>query len=99
MKAAPKKQTENGTALMATGTDISSFVDASDPSHVSFTAEAAAKYRTKNAVKGTPGFDAMDYTTENYVFGSADQDARHFDPAVSRVFEEHADELAPLFNK
>ena len=99
MKAAPKKQTENGTALMATGTDISSFVDASDPSHVSFTAEAAAKYRTKNAVKGTPGFDAMDYTTENYVFGSADQDARHFEPAVSRVFEEHADELAPLFNK
>ena len=39
----------------------------------------------------------MDYGQEDYVFGSADQDARHWDIYVLNAFREHADVLAGLF--
>jgi len=39
----------------------------------------------------------IDYGQEDYVFGSAEKDARHWDMFVLQAFHEHADELAPLF--
>ena len=45
-----------------------------------------------------PGFDVMDYGQEDYVFGSSIADARHWDAYVLKVFEEHRDTLAELFN-
>ncbi len=43
-------------------------------------------------------FYVMDYGQEDYVFGSSTADARHWDTYVLKVFEEHADTLAELFN-
>ena len=63
------------------------------------TLSGAAAYRTSGAGKATPGFDVMDYGQEDYVFGSSDADARHWDRIVLKVFREHADTLAPLFNR
>ncbi len=94
--AAP--QTENGTAEEATGTDISGWVNAADLSNVSFSLADAAAYRTAGASKAIPGFDVIDYGQEDYVFGSATQDARHWNAFLLYIFEEHADTLAPLFN-
>lgn len=59
-KAAPEKQTVNGDAEEASGTDISSWVSCED-GNVSFTLKDAAAYRVKGASKATPGFDVMDY--------------------------------------
>jgi len=97
-KSAAEKQTANGTATEATGTDISSWVDASDPANVSFTAAAAAAYRTAGAAKAIPGFDVIDYGQEDYVFGSEEKDARHWNPVLLKIFEAHSAELAALFN-
>lgn len=97
-KSAATAQTTNGTATEATGTDISSWVDATDLAHVSFTLAAAAAYRTAGASKSIPGFDVIDYGQEDYVFGNAKADARHWDTFVLEVFEKHADVLEPLFN-
>lgn len=91
-------QTENGTAEEASGTDLSSWVDASDITKVSFTLADAAAYRTKGASKAIPGFDVIDYGQEDYVFGSSEQDARHWDSHLLEIFENYADVLEPLFN-
>lgn len=97
-KPAATKQTTNGTATAATGTDISSWVNDDDPAHVSFTLAAAAAYRTSGASKAIPGFDVMDYGQEDYVFGNAKADARHWDAFVLEAFQKYADVLKPLFN-
>lgn len=91
-------QTENGTAEEATGTDLSSWVNASDLSSVSFSLADAAAYRTKGASKAIPGFDVIDYGQEDYVFGSSEKDARHWSVHLLEIFEEYADVLKPLFN-
>jgi hypothetical protein len=91
-------QTENGTSEEASGTDISSWVDASDINHVSFTLADAVAYRTKGASKAVPGFDVIDYGQEDYVFGSSEQDARHWNSTLLNIFEEYSDVLEPLFN-
>lgn len=95
---AANKLTENGTAAEATGTDLSDWVDASDLSSVSFSLADAAAYRTKGASKAIPGFDVIDYGQEDYVFGSTEQDARHWNRTLLEIFEEYADVLEPLFN-
>lgn len=97
-KAEAQKQTENGTAEAASGTDISAWVDASDLSAVSFTLSDAAAYRTAGASKAMPGFDVIDYGQEDYVFGSEEKDARHWNTYLLDIFEEYADVLEPLFN-
>ena len=91
-------QTENGDADEATGTDISSWVDYSDTTAVSFTLADAAAYRTAGASKAMPGFDVIDYGQEDYVFGSSTQDARHWNTYLLEIFETYADVLEPLFN-
>ncbi|MCD8375882.1 MAG: hypothetical protein LUD69_02955 [Oscillospiraceae bacterium] len=91
-------QTENGDAEEATGTDISGWVDYTDVASVSFTLADAAAYRTAGASKAMPGFDVIDYGQEDYVFGSAEQDARHWDSFLLDIFETYADVLEPLFN-
>ena len=96
-KETAEKQTENGDAGEATGTDISDWVSFGD-GDVSFTLSDAASYRTAGAAKSIPGFDVMDYGQEDYVFGSSTQDARHWDKYVLKVMEENADTLKDLFN-
>lgn len=92
-------QMENGTAEEATGTDLSSWVEYTDFSNVSFTLADAVSYRTKGANKSIPGFDVIDYGQEDYVFGSSTQDARHWNRTLLDIFEQYADVLEPLFNQ
>ncbi|MCD8147877.1 MAG: hypothetical protein LUD84_11500 [Clostridiales bacterium] len=95
---AAETQTTNGTATEATGTDLSSWVDTSDVTSVSFSLADAASYRTAGASKAMPGFDVIDYGQEDYVFGSSTQDARHWNTFLLEIFETYADTLSPLFN-
>lgn len=92
-------QTENGTAEEATGTDLSSWVEYSDTGNVSFKLADAVSYRTNGASKSIPGFDVVDYGQEDYVFGSLEQDARHWNSTLLEIFEQYADVLEPLFNQ
>ena len=91
-------QTANGTADEPTGTDLSGWVSYDREKGVSFSLADAAAYRTAKASKAIPGFDVMDYGQEDYVFGSAEKDARHWNKYVLSVFEENADTLSKLFN-
>ncbi|MCD8100256.1 MAG: hypothetical protein LUE06_06715 [Oscillospiraceae bacterium] len=95
---AAEPQTANGTADEATGTDLSGWVDCSDIGNVTFSLSDAVSYRTAGASKAMPGFDVIDYGQEDYVFGSAEQDARHWNTFLLKIFQEHADTLAELFN-
>ena len=97
-KPAATAPTANGDDESATGSDISSWVDASDLSAVSFTLADAASYRTAGASKAIPGFDVIDYGQEDYVFGSSTADARHWDTHLLEVFEEGQADLESLFN-
>ena len=56
-----------------------------------------SNYRTKGASKATPAFDVIDYGQEDYVFGSATQDARHWSVWVLKALEENADTLEEMF--
>ncbi|MCD8191147.1 MAG: hypothetical protein LUD78_13195, partial [Clostridiales bacterium] len=95
---AAEAQTANGTATEATGTDLSSWVDCSDVTSVSFSLADAVSYRTAGASKAMPGFDVIDYGQEDYVFGSSTQDARHWNTFLLEIFQEHEDTLSALFN-
>ncbi len=53
---------------------------------------------TAGASKAMPGFDVIDYGQEDYVFGSSEADARHWDRHVLDVFQNNADTLESLFN-
>lgn len=97
-KAAASGQTSNGDGTEPSGTDLSAWVSYDSTSGVGMTLAGAAAYRTSGAAKAMPGFDVMDYGQEDYVFGSSTADARHWDTYVLKVFEEHADTLAELFN-
>ncbi|MCR5546796.1 MAG: hypothetical protein K6F30_10025 [Lachnospiraceae bacterium] len=97
-KPAAEAQTTNGDATEATGTDISSWVNYTDTTAVSFSLADAVSYRTKGASKSVPGFDVIDYGQEDYVFGDSDDDARHWSETVLKVLEENADTLSELFN-
>lgn len=97
-KAEAAKQTKNGTSEEATGTNLSGWVNYDDTT-VSFTLADAAAYRTKGASKAMPSFDVIDYGQEDYVFGSSEKDARHWDTYMLEIFEKYADVLEPLFNK
>ena len=98
-KAAADPQQTNGTAVKATGTDISDWVTLNEDSSASFSLAAAAKIRTDGASKAIPGFDVIDYGQEDYVFGSAEKDARHWNDILLKIFTEHQDTLEPLFNQ
>ena len=91
-------QAQNGTATAADGTDISSWVDAEDVSDVHIDIADAAAYRTAGASKAIPGFDVIDYGQEDYVFGSPEKDARHWNAKLLEIFKQYADVLEPLFN-
>ncbi|MCR5666569.1 MAG: hypothetical protein K6G01_07035 [Eubacterium sp.] len=97
-KAEATKQTENGDAEEATGTDISSWVTYDSEDGVSFSLADAVSYRTAGASKTIPGFDVIDYGQEDYVFGDSENDARHWDSYLLGILQEHADELSELFN-
>ena len=82
---------------MAQSLDLTGWVSYEDGT-VSFSLADAAAYRTAGASKAIPGFDAIDYGQEDYVFGTKEQDARHWDSVLLEIFETYADTLAPLFN-
>ncbi len=96
-KAAAQAQRANGDASEASGSDIHKWVNLKGTT-VSFDLADAAAYRTAGASKAVPGFDVLDYGQEDYVFGSADQDARHWNKYLLEIFEKHADKLESLFN-
>jgi len=96
-KAPAERPMANGDAEEPTGTDISGWVSLDENGQVSITLKDAATYRTNGAMKATPGFDVIDYGQEDYVFGSAEKDARHWSTFVLDAMREHADVLAPLF--
>ena len=52
-------------------------------------------------MKAVPGFDVIDYGQEDYVFGSSEQDARHWNPALLEIFKnpEYAKTLSELFGE
>ena len=91
--------TANGTETSPTGKDLSGWVDGSDLSQVSFTLADVLAYRNAGAMKAVPGFDVIDYGQEDYVFGSSERDARHWDPNLLEIFrnEEYAAVLSDLF--
>ncbi|MCH5266518.1 MAG: hypothetical protein J1F02_11500 [Lachnospiraceae bacterium] len=93
------KQTKNGSSEEKTGTDISSWVSYAGTASVTFSLADAAAYRTSAASKAMPGFDVIDYGQEDYVFGSSEKDARHWNKYLLEILEEHADTLEPLFNQ
>ena len=92
------KQTENGAAEAASGTDLTGWVNVDENGNVSFGLADIAAYRTSGASKATPGFDVIDYGQEDYVFGDSDTDARHWSTWVLKALQENADVLEPLFN-
>ena len=96
-KAAAAHQTVNGDAEEMNGTDLTGWVSIDADGNISVTTRGAAAYRTANAMKAIPGFDVIDYGQEDYVFGSAEQDARHWDIFVLTALREHADTLSALF--
>ncbi len=98
-RTAATGQSANGTATEATGTDLTAWVSLDDDGTLTMTLSGAAAYRTSGAAKAIPGFDVMDYGQEDYVFGSSSADARHWDKYVLKMFREHVDTLAALFNK
>ncbi len=97
-KAEPEKQIQNGTSENPSGIDISSWVSLSDSGIVSLSLKDVTNYRTEGASKAIPGFDVIDYGQEDYVFGSSEKDARHWNKYLLNIFKEHADVLEPLFN-
>ncbi len=97
-KPEAQKQTTNGTAQEAAGSDINSWVQYKN-GEVTFRLADAVSYRTKGASKAIPGFDVMDYGQETYEFGSSTQDARHFDKYVLKVLQEEEETLSTLFNQ
>ena len=97
-KAAAEPQQTNGTATEATGTDISGWVTLNEDGTADFSLAAAAKVRTDGASKAIPGFDVIDYGQEDYVFGSAEKDARHWNDTLLNILTEHQDVLEALFN-
>ena len=97
-KAASEGQSANGTESSATGTDLSDWVEVDSNGNVSFSLADAASYRTAGASKAIPGFDVIDYGQEDYVFGSSEADARHWDSYVLKVMEENQEVLSQLFN-
>lgn len=99
-KPAPAVQTENGTDTEMSGKDLSGWVESTDLSKISFTLADVLKYRNSGSMKAVPGFDVMDYGQEDYVFGNAEQDARHWNEILDDIFQnpEYAEVLAPLFN-
>lgn len=97
-KPEAQKQTINGTAQEAAGSDISRWVQYEN-GEVTFCLADAVSYRTKGASKAIPGFDVMDYGQETYEFGSSTQDARHFDKYVLKVLQEEEETLSTLFDQ
>jgi len=96
-KPAAVIQAENGTSGEASGKDISNWVDYSNGT-VAFTLAEAVAYRTAGASKAIPGFDVIDYGQEDYVFGSREKDARHWNTYLLDIFEDNSDILGPLFD-
>ena len=92
-------QTTNGDSEAASGTDLSDWVSYED-GKVSFTLSDVLIYRNSGATKAVPGFDVIDYGQEDYVFGSDETDARHWNPYLDEIFQNtaYAEVLAPLFN-
>lgn len=94
-KPEAEPQTENGTETEMSGTTID-WLDCENGTASASLADFAA-YRSTGAMKATPGFDVIDYGQEDYVFGNAEQDARHWSIYVLTALQDHAEELAPHF--
>ncbi len=98
VKEPATRQTVNGDAEEMSGTDLSGWITLED-GKANFTLEDVLVYRNSGAMKAVPGFDVIDYGQEDYVFGSSERDARHWNRYLLEIFQEHEADLAPLFNQ
>lgn len=98
-KAPAEPQTANGDSEEMSGKVLDWVKYDSKTKTASFSLADAAAYRTAGAAKATPGFDVIDYGQEDYVFGSSEKDARHWNKTLLDIFKAHADVLSPLFNE
>ena len=99
-KPAADPVTANGDSESASGKDLSGWVEYEETDgQVRFTLADALAYRNTGAMKAVPGFDVIDYGQEDYVFGKADQDARHWNRNLLDIFQdpEKAAVLSGLF--
>jgi len=93
-----------GTATTVRGTDFTSWVKYSvnkDGTYsVDFSLADMMAYRGAKMNKPVPGFDVITYGQEDWVFGDADSDARHFSVFVNNVFSDPAKAavLKPLYS-
>ena len=101
VKPDPDPITTNGDSDAPSGKDLTGWVSCEDLSHVTFSLADALAYRNSGAMKAVPGFDVIDYGQEDYVFGSTEQDARHWNPALLEIFKnpEYAKTLSELFGE
>ncbi len=93
-----------GTAAKAHGRDLTGWVKYkinSDGTYsVDFSLGDMMAYRGAKMMKPVPGFDVITYGQEDWVFGDAERDARHFSVFVNRVLRdpEKAAVLKPLYS-
>ncbi|MGN1001901.1 MAG: S-layer homology domain-containing protein [Oscillospiraceae bacterium] len=93
------KQTVNGSAPEATGTDLNALYGFTvEDGKVVMGLAGTVSYRNTGASKSVPGFDQEALGQECYVFGSETVDSRHFNKFIAQVLAEHYDELQPLYN-
>lgn len=91
---------KNGTAAKATAANVTSWIQWDKKKKTAhFSLASAQVYRTQHAVKAVPGFDVIDYGQEDELFGSASQNARHWDDHVLDALNDDQETLRTLFNK
>jgi hypothetical protein len=92
------------TGTMQRGVDISNLVkykvNQDGTYSVDFSLADYMAYRGAKMNKPVPGFDVITYGQEDWVFGSAEKDGRHFSVFVNNVFSDPAKAavLKPLYS-
>lgn len=87
--AYPKIENQQGVSACVPGAYVTG-IDADGDGTADITADAYME-----TVKGAL---VIDYGQEDYVFGSSEQDARHWNKFLLEIFEEYAEVLEPLFS-
>jgi hypothetical protein len=102
--AAGGGSSSSGTATTAHGKDVTSWVkykvNKDGTYSVDFSLGDMMAYRGAKMNKPVPSFDVITYNQEDWVFGNAEKDARHFSVFVNNVFSDPAKAavLKPLYS-
>ena len=104
MGGGPGGGSSSSTGTKQRGVDISNWVkykvNKDGTYSVDFTLADMMAYRGAKMNKPVPGFDVITYSQEDWVFGSATKDGRHFSVFVNNVFSDpaKAEVLKPLYS-